>query len=336
MSTTTPARPTVRPGAGPQSWTASAPPWAPSTPDTPHRALRDDPRRRHTWHRTGRPHRRRRRPRRGAHGARDQRATPRSPCSILRPADRYRPVAGGLPHPRRRHGRRRHADRRRSLPALHHSRSAPSSSPWSTAWPRSTRTRPPSRTAMPDWSGRPSTPRSSASTPSHPHRRCQRGRRARGRYRAARPRPRLPDADPPGPHLPHARRPPRDPQQPDARRRGDAWDRNDNLFGWTALLGDRQGGDDVSIYAAPARATDLSGLPRSYVDVGTVESFRDEAITYAQRLAQAGVNVDLHLWGGGFHGFDLMAPHAAISRASQAAQGRVSPASSRGMTRAAG
>ena len=98
------------------------------------------------------------------------------------------------------------------------------------------------------------------------------------------------------------------------------WDRNDNLFGWTALLGDRQGGDDVSIYAAPARATDLSGLPRSYVDVGTVESFRDEAITYAQRLAQAGVNVDLHLWGGGFHGSDLMAPHAAISRASQAAR----------------
>jgi acetyl esterase/lipase len=98
------------------------------------------------------------------------------------------------------------------------------------------------------------------------------------------------------------------------------WDRNDNLFGWTALLGDRQGGGDVSIYAAPARATDLSGLPRSYVDVGTVESFRDEAITYAQRLAQAGVNVDLHLWGGGFHGSDLMAPHAAISRASQAAR----------------
>ena len=97
-----------------------------------------------------------------------------------------------------------------------------------------------------------------------------------------------------------------------------AWDRNDNLFGWTALLGDRQGGEDVSIYAAPARAADLSGLPRSYVDVGTVESFRDEAITYAQRLAQAGVNVDLHLWGGGFHGFDLMAPHAAVSRAAQA------------------
>ena len=98
------------------------------------------------------------------------------------------------------------------------------------------------------------------------------------------------------------------------------WDRNDNLFGWTALLGERRGGDAVSIYAAPARATDLAGLPRTYVDVGTAESFRDEAISYAQRLAQAAVTVDLHLWGGGFHGFDLMVPHAAVSRASVAAR----------------
>ena len=96
------------------------------------------------------------------------------------------------------------------------------------------------------------------------------------------------------------------------------WDRNDNLFGWKSLLGDRQGGDDVSIYAAPARATDLSGLPRSYIDVGSVETFRDEAIIYAPRLTGAGVSVDLHLWGGGVHDFDAVAPHAAITRAAAA------------------
>ena len=96
------------------------------------------------------------------------------------------------------------------------------------------------------------------------------------------------------------------------------WDQDENLFGWTALLGERRGGDEVSIYAAPARATDLSGLPPSYVDVATVETFRDEAVAYATRLAEAGVAVDLHMWGGGFHGSDVMAPHAAISRASLA------------------
>jgi acetyl esterase/lipase len=94
------------------------------------------------------------------------------------------------------------------------------------------------------------------------------------------------------------------------------WDRNANLFGWNALLGERRGGPNVSPYAAPARAEDLTGLPRTYIDTGSVESFRDEVLTYARQLSEAGVSVDLHMWGGGFHGFDLVAPHAAVSRAS--------------------
>ncbi len=96
------------------------------------------------------------------------------------------------------------------------------------------------------------------------------------------------------------------------------WDRQSNVFGWTALLGDRRGGDAVSPYAAPARADDLSGLPRTYIDCGTSETFRDEVTDYAQRLSQAGVSVDLHLWGGGFHGFDAVAPQSALGKASNA------------------
>ena len=96
------------------------------------------------------------------------------------------------------------------------------------------------------------------------------------------------------------------------------WDRNDNEFGWTSLLGERRGTDDVSPYAAPARATDLAGLPRTFLDVGSAETFRDEVLDYATRLSQAGVVVDLHMWGGGFHGFDMMVPQAAVSQASLA------------------
>lgn len=96
------------------------------------------------------------------------------------------------------------------------------------------------------------------------------------------------------------------------------WDRNDNLFGWNALLGARRGTPEVSPYAAPARAEDLTGLPRTYIDTGSTETFRDEALTFTGRLSEAGVSVDFHMWGGGFHGFDLLAPHAAISRASLA------------------
>ncbi|AHH19190.1 alpha/beta hydrolase family protein [Nocardia nova SH22a] len=94
-----------------------------------------------------------------------------------------------------------------------------------------------------------------------------------------------------------------------------SWDWIGTLYGWTALLGDRRGTDDVSCYAAPARATDLSGLPRTFIDVGSAEGFRDEAVDYATRLSQAGVSVDLHMWAGGFHGYENIST-AAISRAS--------------------
>nr|BFE78777.1 hypothetical protein GCM10020093_013780 [Planobispora longispora] len=92
------------------------------------------------------------------------------------------------------------------------------------------------------------------------------------------------------------------------------WKRAANLFGWGCLLGERMGADDVSPYAAPARATDLSGLPPAYVDVGELEVFRDECVEYALRLARAGVSTEFHLFPGAFHGFDVMVPDAAISR----------------------
>ncbi|ABH00457.1 possible lipase (plasmid) [Rhodococcus jostii RHA1] len=98
------------------------------------------------------------------------------------------------------------------------------------------------------------------------------------------------------------------------------WDRNSNRMGWTALLGDRRGTDDVSIYAAPSRAVDLSGLPPAFIDCGSAEVFRDEDVAYASALWAAGVQAELHVWAGGIHGFDFMTPDAAISRAARAAR----------------
>ncbi|MEU7057270.1 alpha/beta hydrolase [Streptomyces sp. NPDC046197] len=98
------------------------------------------------------------------------------------------------------------------------------------------------------------------------------------------------------------------------------WDRAANETGWTALLGDRRGGPDVSPYAAPARAEDLSSLPPAFLDVGSAETFRDEVVTYASRIWQAGGVAELHVWPGGFHGYDAFAPQAALSRATRAAR----------------
>jgi acetyl esterase/lipase len=98
------------------------------------------------------------------------------------------------------------------------------------------------------------------------------------------------------------------------------WDRSANLYGWTALLGDRIGTDDVPPYAAPARATDLSGLPPAFIDVGELDVFRDEDLDYAQRLSQAGVSTEFHLYPGGFHAFDGMVPDAELSKRARAAR----------------
>jgi acetyl esterase/lipase len=99
-----------------------------------------------------------------------------------------------------------------------------------------------------------------------------------------------------------------------AYKRSVVWDRQDNEHGWSALLGDRKGTDAVSCYAAPARATDLGGLPPAFVDVGEIETFRDECIDYARRLMISGVPTELHVYPGAFHGFDLMVPDARVTR----------------------
>jgi acetyl esterase/lipase len=95
------------------------------------------------------------------------------------------------------------------------------------------------------------------------------------------------------------------------------WHRDDNVAGWTALLGDRRGGPHVSPYAAPSRATDLSALPRTYIDVGSAEVFRDEAVAYASAIWASGGDAELHVWPGAHHGFEYAAPGIAISGAAQ-------------------
>lgn len=101
------------------------------------------------------------------------------------------------------------------------------------------------------------------------------------------------------------------------------WTYDDNRTGWGALLGDDLGTDAVSPVAAPARLTDLTGLPPAYLEVGDLDIFRDEVITYAQRLSAAGVPVELHVHPGAVHGYDLVAPGAGITRRALADRERV-------------
>ncbi len=81
------------------------------------------------------------------------------------------------------------------------------------------------------------------------------------------------------------------------------WPPASNHFGWESYLGDLAGKEPPA-YAAPARATDLSGLPPAFMLVGTLDGFHDEDVEYAQRLNHAGVHTELHVYPGATHGFD--------------------------------
>ncbi|NBQ42763.1 MAG: alpha/beta hydrolase [Mycobacteriaceae bacterium] len=88
------------------------------------------------------------------------------------------------------------------------------------------------------------------------------------------------------------------------------WDTASNRFGWRSYLG---GADPAS--AVPARCEDLTGLPPAWIGVGTLDLFHGEDLTYAARLAAAGVPCEFHEVPGAFHGFDRVAPKATVSQA---------------------
>ncbi|AGL16074.1 alpha/beta hydrolase [Actinoplanes sp. N902-109] len=87
------------------------------------------------------------------------------------------------------------------------------------------------------------------------------------------------------------------------------WDRSANTEAWAWYLN----GKPADQYAAPARAVDVKGLPPTFIDVGTVDLFRDEDIAFAQRLMAAGVPVELHVHPGSYHGAEIFAGGTALA-----------------------
>ncbi len=88
----------------------------------------------------------------------------------------------------------------------------------------------------------------------------------------------------------------------------------DAEHGWRHYLRGLTDSDGIPPYAVPARAVTLDGLPPAYVLSAGLDCLRDEAVNYAMAMARAGVAVELHLVPAVPHGFDGVAPHAAVSR----------------------
>lgn len=92
------------------------------------------------------------------------------------------------------------------------------------------------------------------------------------------------------------------------------WNGISNRTAWDMYLGELKDAEDVPIYAAPARTEDYSNLPPTFICIGDLDPFRDETITYVQKLRQSGVPVEFHLYPGGFHAFEGYVPQANISQ----------------------
>jgi acetyl esterase/lipase len=84
------------------------------------------------------------------------------------------------------------------------------------------------------------------------------------------------------------------------------------LASWRSYLGD--GFPDPPAYATAILASDLSGLPPTYLMVGSLDAMRDEVVTYARRLRHAGIAVEIDIHPGAWHGFDTIVPDANVSR----------------------
>lgn len=106
-----------------------------------------------------------------------------------------------------------------------------------------------------------------------------------------------------------------DRQQTQSSRDNDApvWNSKSNEAAWALYLRsirDRE----VPVYAAPARALDLSGLPPMCTYVGTIEPFYDETKDYVMRIRQQGGTVFFREFEGCFHAFDLMGVGTAVAK----------------------
>jgi acetyl esterase/lipase len=81
---------------------------------------------------------------------------------------------------------------------------------------------------------------------------------------------------------------------------------------WERYLGSDP--EAASPYGAPGRAKELHDLPPAYVVTGELDPMRDAAIDYATRLLHAGVSVELHVFPGAPHGWDMFCPKAGLTK----------------------
>lgn len=92
-----------------------------------------------------------------------------------------------------------------------------------------------------------------------------------------------------------------------------SWSARSNATAWALAL-------EGAVVQPPGLRKDLAGLPPVYLDTGSAEIFRDSITVFASALWESGVSAELHVWSGGFHGFDSVVEGAIVSKESHRAR----------------
>lgn len=79
------------------------------------------------------------------------------------------------------------------------------------------------------------------------------------------------------------------------------WNGISNRIFWDVYLTGLEG--EVPSSASAFMEQDLTGLPPVYMAIGQLDPFRTETLEFAERLSQAGVLCEVHLYPGVYHGF---------------------------------
>lgn len=98
------------------------------------------------------------------------------------------------------------------------------------------------------------------------------------------------------------------------------WNNDANNFGWSAYLNCPAGSAEVDPSAVPARTEDLTGLPPTWIGVGTSDLFHAECVEYSRRLVEANVDTTLHEAPLAPHGFEVITWDSQLAKDYYASQ----------------
>ena len=89
------------------------------------------------------------------------------------------------------------------------------------------------------------------------------------------------------------------------------WDSRKNRAAWDLYLRDMK--EEIPVYAAPGRETDLRGMPPACSIVGDLEPVKDETVLYFARMKKEDVPVSLRVYHGCFHAFEVTAVNSNVA-----------------------